>query len=355
MGISRKLFTPGPVAIEKHILALGAQQPVYNRTQEFSQFTREIVEGLGYVFQTSGETAVLTGSGTAAMEAAVLNFLDKSDRVLIINGGTFGQRWCDLCRTHSINYSEFKVKVGEDVDPDLLAQMLLQAKFTALLINAHETSSGQLYDIETIGKMARKSGLLFVVDAVSSICADRFLMDDWHVDVAILSSHKALALPPGLAFVAMSTRAQSLLKSRAPETLYFNLQNYLINQQRGQSPYTPAIGIYLQLHQRLRDIRQETIEAIVGQHHERAVQFRNSIADLGFDTLPACPSNALTAVVCKNNNAFEIVQILRDDFLIDVAPSGGDMKHIIFRVSHMGAIKNQDADLLISALRQIVM
>lgn len=351
---TRTLFTPGPVPIEKHILDLGAQQLFYNRTQEFSQLTNEIVEGLGYVFQTSGETAILTGSGTAAMEAAVLNFLGASDHVLIINGGTFGQRWCDLCQVHSINHSELKVEAGDDVDIDLLAETISQTKYTALLINAHETSTGHLYDIEAIGRLARKSGLLFVVDAISSICADRFLMDDWHVDVALLSSQKALALPPGLAFVAMSAKAQSLLMKRRPKTLYLNLQNYIINQQRGQSPYTPAIGLYLQLHQRLRDIKQETLDVIVNQHNEMANRFRNAITSLGFETLATRPSNALTAVVCKRNKAFEIVQTLRDDFHIEVAPSGGELKYKIFRVSHMGAIKNLDVDSLISALKKIV-
>jgi len=355
MREARKLFTPGPVPIEKHILALGGQQLAYNRTPEFSQLTHEIVEGLGYVFQTSGETAVLTGSGTAAMEATVLNFLDASDRVMIVNGGTFGQRWCDLCRVHSINYSELKVEAGDDVDLDLLAQTLARTKYTALLINSHETSSGHLYDIESIGRLARKFGLLFVVDAISSICADRFLMDDWYVDVAILSTQKALALPPGLAFVAMSERAQSLLAERVPKSLYFNLQNYLINQQRGQSPYTPAIGLFVQLHQRLCDIRRETLPEIIRQHNDRADRFRGLISDLGFEMLSACPSNALTTVVCKNNKAFEIVQTLRNDYNIEVAPSGGVLKHKIFRVSHMGAIRDSDIDLLNSALKQIVL
>jgi len=355
MSEAKKLFTLGPVPIAEHIIAKGGQQLPYNRTQDFSNMTHEILNGLNYVFQASGATAILTGSGTAAMEAAVLNFLDASDRVLIINGGTFGQRWCDLCSVHSINYSELKIDAGDDVYIGQLSQMLSHESFTALLITAHETSTGQLYDIEIIGNLARESGLLFIVDAIGCICADPFLMDDWYVDVAILSSQKALALPPGLSFVSMSEQAQSRLRRRTPKILYFNIQDYLTNQERGQSPYTPAIGIYLQLHQRLLDIKQDTLAKVILQHNERAVRFRRSLADLGLDTLASRQSNALTAVFCKRNNAFEIVQTLRDHYNIEVAPSGGKLKDKIFRVGHMGAIENTDIDLLIEALKQIIL
>ena len=350
MTPARKLFTPGPVPVEAHILAKGAVQLPYNRTQDFSKFTKEILQGLGLVFQTSGPIALLTGSGTAAMEAAVLNFLDTSDRVLVINGGTFGRRWCDLCRVHTIPYTELKLNAGEDIDLDRLSQTLSQEKFTALLINAHETSTGQLYDIQAIGRIAREFDLLYIVDAISTICADPFLMDAWRVDVAILSSQKALALPPGLSFIAMSERAQSRLGEITPKSLYFNLADYLDNQERGQTPYTPAIGLFLQLHQRLLDIKQHSLSEVIDLHKKRACYFRKSIAYLPFDTMPSRQSNAVTSILCKEHDAFEIVQRLRSQFDMEAAPSGGALKHKIFRVSHMGAQNDADVDALISAL-----
>lgn len=352
---TRKLFTPGPVSIEKYILAKGAEQPPYNRTPEFSQFTHEILEGLGSVFATSGPVALLTGSGTAAMEAAVLSFLDTSDKVLVVNGGTFGQRWCDLCRIHAIPYEELKLNAGKDVDLKRLSQILSSEKFTALLINAHETSTGQLYDIEAIGRITLKFDLLYIVDAISTICADPFDMDDWHVDVTILSSQKALALPPGLSFIAISERARSRMSEITPKSLYFNLQDYLDNQQRGQLPYTPAIGILMQLHQRLADIKTRTLPEVINEHKQRACYFRENIADLGFSTLPARQSNAVTTLLCERHDAFKIVSSLRDLYDIEAAPSGGDLKHKIFRISHMGAQKKTDADALIAALKKLVM
>jgi aspartate aminotransferase-like enzyme len=348
-----RLFTPGPVSIEEHILAIGEEQPPYNRTEEFSKFTHVLLDGLKYVFQTEGSVALLTGSGTAAMEASVLNFLDAKDKVLVINGGTFGQRWCDLCDVHSISYDEIEVPLGADIDLTHLSDLLLNNRYTALLVNAHETSTGHLFDIRAIGMIARRHRVLFIVDAISTICADQFSMDDWQVDVAILSSHKALALPPGLSFVAMNERATARLVSRPPKSLYFNLNEYLANQQRGQLPYTPAIGLMMQLHQRLHDIRQETLPAIVLRHEQRAESFRHAIKDLAFEALPLRPSNAMTALSCNGLDAFQVVEELRNRHNIFVAPNAGNLKSKVFRIAHMGAQDEADITSLISALRGI--
>ena len=347
-----RLFTPGPVPIEEHIRAIGKKQPPYNRTEEFSAFTYELLGDLKYVFQTEGSVALLTGSGTAAMEASVLNFLDAKDKVLVINGGTFGQRWCDLCDVHSIPYDEIEVSLGADIDLNHLSDLLQNNRYAALLVNAHETSTGHLFDVQTMGMIARRHGALFVVDAISTICADQFSMDDWQVDVAILSSQKALALPPGLAFVAMSERAKARL-TKAPKSLYFNLNDYLTNQQRGQLPYTPAIGLMMQLHQRLQDIRQETLPALVLRHQQRAATFRNAIEDLAFDILPIRSSNAMTALSCNGLDAFRVVEELRNRHNIVVAPSGGNLKSRVIRIAHMGAQDDADLTGLITALRGI--
>ena len=350
----KKLFTPGPVIIEAHILAIGAQQLPYNRTEQFSQFTHEILNGLSYIFQTSGPVAILTGSGTAAMEAAVLNFLGTSDNVLIVNGGTFGQRWCNLCDIHRVPFKELTLNAGKDVDLEQLTQRLSSEKFTAILINAHETSTGQLYDIKSISQIARNFGLFIIVDAISTICADQFLMDEWCIDVTILSSQKALALAPGLSFVAMSTRALARLKEAKPKTLYLNLQGYLSNQERGQLPYTPAIGLLLQLHQRLLDIKADTLPEVILQHKKRADLFRYGISGCPFQILSDRQSNAMTALWCKDSNAIETVQILRDIYNIEVTPNGGNLAHHVFRVSHMGAQSDSDITELINGLKAVI-
>lgn len=348
-----RLFTPGPVPIEEHLRDIGGQQIPYHRTEAFSEFTHELLRGLEYVFQTKGSVALLTSSGTAAMEAAVLNFLSASDKVLIINGGTFGQRWCDLCDVHSVPYQEYPVPLGGDIDPTHLDTLLADHSFTALLVNAHETSTGHLYDVQGMGDTARRHDVFFIVDAIASICADPFFMDEWHVDVALLSSQKALALPPGLSFVAMNQRAIERLATRRAPTLYFNLGDYLANQKRGQLPYTPAIGLMMQLHQRLHDIQQQTLSALVRTHRERAASFRQSLDGLPFKVFPFRPSNAMTALTCDGLDASRVVEELRARHHIVVAPNSGALKAKVFRIAHMGAQTDEDLKALVTALRMV--
>ncbi len=196
-------------------------------------------------------------------------------------------------------------------------------------------------------------GILLVVDAISTVCADRFLMDTWHVDVAVLSSQKGLALPPGLAFVAMSDRALARLENTQPRTLYFDVREYLANQERGQMPFTPATGLFLQLPHRLLDIKEMTLDTLIDQHREKAGEFRKALRALPFDTLPSRPSNALTAVTCNEFDAYELVQALRSEYAMEVAPNGGDLKSDVFRVSHMGEHSPEDSRALVQALGNI--
>jgi aspartate aminotransferase-like enzyme len=292
---------------------------------------------------------ILTGSGTAAMETVALNFLRQDDKALVVNAGTFGQRWCDLCAVHGISYEELRLEAGEDLDLDRLTSALSK-NVTVLFATAHETSTGALFDIEAIGRATNGLGVFLVVDAISTVCADRFLMDDWHVDVAVVSSQKGLALPPGLAFIAMGARALSRLENIQPRTLYMNVREYLSNQKRGQMPFTPAIGLFIQLHQRLLDIKEMTLDHLIRQHHEKACEFREALKTLPFDTLPARPSNALTAVTCGAFDAQEIVHTLRTEHAMEVAPNGGDLKNRVFRVSHMGEHPPEDLKALVKAL-----
>jgi aspartate aminotransferase-like enzyme len=336
----------------RHLRALGSQQPPYCRTNEFSELTHEILSGLRYVFQTSGQVMILTGSGTAAMETVPLNFALEGDQALVINGGTFGQRWCDLCEVHGVSHETLQLGAGESLDLQVLTEALGKG-VTVLFATAHETSTGALFDIEAIARITHRMGILLVVDAISTICADRFLMDEWHVDIAILSSQKGLALPPGLAFLAMSDLALRRLENTKPRSLYFDVRDYLANQERGQMPFTPATGLFLQLHQRLLDIKQLTLEHLIDQHSSKANIFRDALTALPLGVLPTRSSNAITAVTCDKLNAPEVVNALRVDHGIEVAPNGGDLRQRIFRVSHMGEHHAQDLEALIEALEHI--
>ncbi|MBN4080887.1 alanine--glyoxylate aminotransferase family protein [Caldithrix abyssi] len=346
-----RLFTPGPVAMSPRMLSIGASQLPYNRTEQFSQITFEIIEGLKYIFGTQGDVVIFAASGTGAMEAVIFNFLDQSDKVLIVNGGTFGQRWDNLCTQHEIPIEQISLDPGQPISLEDLDRRLSSQEYSTLLINAHETSTGLIYDTKAIGKLTRKYGVFFVVDAISTICADIFMMDEWHVDVSLLSSQKALALPPGLSFLALNKKAKLRLETKTCQSYYFDIKVYLANQRRGQMPFTPVIGHFMMLHEQLREIRLKGIDFFVARHSKLAEYFRKGLKNLPLSFLPKIPSNALTAISCpKDIDAFDLVRRLADDFNCFVAPNGGDLKHKVFRVSHLGVQNETDIDFLINAL-----
>ena len=350
-----RLFTPGPVTMSARTLAIGASQLPYNRTEQFSQITFEIIKDLKYIFGTQGDVVIFSASGTGAMEAVIFNFLDQSDKVLIVNGGTFGQRWVDLCIQHEIPFEQILLDPGQPILLEDLDRRLSSQEYSTLLINAHETSTGMIYNTKAIGELTRKYGVFFVVDAISTICADIFMMDEWHVDVSLLSSQKALALPPGLSFLALNKKAKLRLETKTCQSYYFDIKVYLANQGRGQMPFTPVIGHFMMLHQRLREIRLHRIDFFVSRHSKLAEYFRKGLKDLPFSFVPNSPSNALTAISCpKDIDAFDLVTRLADDFNCFVAPNGGDLKHRMFRVSHLGEQNETDIDFLINALEDIL-
>jgi aspartate aminotransferase-like enzyme len=347
-----RLFTPGPVTMSTRTLAIGASQLPYNRTEQFSQITFEIIKDLKYIFGTQGDVVIFAASGTGAMEAVFFNFLDQSDKVLIVNGGTFGQRWVDLCIQHEIPFEQINLVPGQPISLEDLDRTLSTQEYTTLLINAHETSTGMIYDTKAIGELTQKYGVFFVVDAISTICADIFMMDKWHVDVSLLSSQKALALPPGLSFLALNKKAKLKLETKTCQSYYFDIKVYLANQSRGQMPFTPVIGHFMMLQERLKDIKLHGIDFFVSRHSKLAEFFRKGLQGLPLSFLPNSPSNALTAISCSTDvDAFDLVTRLAEDFNCFVAPNGGDLKHRVFRVSHLGEQNKTDIDFLINALK----
>jgi aspartate aminotransferase-like enzyme len=181
------------------------------------------------------------------------------------------------------------------------------------------------------------------------------MMDKWHVDVSLLSSQKALALPPGLSFLALNKKAKLRLDNKICQSYYFDIKKFLANQKRGQMPFTPVIGHFMMLHVRLREIRLQGIDYFVSHHSKLAEYFRKGLKNLPLSFIPTTPSNALTAISCtKDVDAFNLVRRLADDFNCFVAPNGGDLKYRVFRVSHCGEQNETDIDFLISALETIL-
>lgn len=352
-----KLFSVGPVEMDPDILQVGSQQPPYFRTEEFSQINLGICRRIKKFTNTSekSETVILTGSGTAAMEAAVINIFNKEDNVLIISGGSFGQRFVEICNIHGIRNTVIRLNQGETLKREHLDKYCGKG-FTGLLINAHETSTGVYYDLPMVGEFCKKENLFFVVDAISTFLADPYYMDEWNIDVTIISSQKALAIPPGLSFLVLNSKAIKKIEDNNINSLYFDLRKYIKDMKRGQTPFTPAVGIILQLDARLKQIDNIGVENIIRHTKEIAEDFRSGIKQLQLPFIIPSEnlSNALTPLKpVKDVNAYEIYIYLIKKYNIYVCPSGGELSKSLLRIGHIGNLSKKDNEYLLYSFNKM--
>ena len=343
------IFTPGPVKMSEEILQIGAKQTPYFRNSEFSNVTFACENSLlEMVNAPEGSKVIfLTASGTAGMESAVMNLLDKNDNALVVNGGGFGSRFVDVCTAHMIPHTNFKVKNTNLSDIESLAPNEI---YTALIVNAHETSVGHLYDLDAMGEYAIKNDLLYIVDAISMFVTDPLDMQQSNIDVVIAGSQKGLALPPGLSMVILSPNA--IKKCQNINSLYFNFKDYLTNGERGQTPYTPAVTIMLQLDARLKQIKKRGgVAHSIAHAKEVASYFRKCIKTLPLkEYTPYMPNAMTTLTPTDGKSATDIVNALEENYKVMVCPNGGEERDVVFRVSHMGEMTKEYTDILINAL-----
>lgn len=344
-------FTVGPVQSNDEVRAIGAQQVPYFRTAEFSEtmFENERIL-LKLAGAPEGSRAVfLTGSGTAAMEATVMNTLDGNDRVLVVNGGSFGHRFVELLQLHSIPHTAICPEAGYGIDEADLAPFE-DAGYTAFVVNLDETSTGVLYDIKLIGDFCKRNGLFLIVDAISAFLADPIDMLADGIDVMIAGSQKALAVPPGVSMLTLSPRALERIERIESGIMYLDLKLALKNGERGQTPFTPAVGTLLQINARLKQLEETGLTAELERISTLAADFRKRIEHLPFKLFSHAPATAVTALEVEPPvSARTIFTTLKDEYEIWICPNGGELADRVFRVGHIGDLTVDDNAKLVSA------
>jgi aspartate aminotransferase-like enzyme len=286
------------------------------------------------------------------MEAAVMNLFTEQDKILLINGGSFGKRFKRLCEIHRLNAVSLDLAWNEPFREEMLRQYE-NTGITGMLVNMCETSTGQKYPMESIADFCKTNQICLVIDAISSFLCDSVRMKALGAGAVIISSQKGLALQPGMAFIALT---EEVYKNRCErneiKSLYFRFTDYVADMERGQTPYTPAVGIINQLYYKLHRLVREGVWAQIYHIATLASYFREGLAEKTRFSVPAYPlSNCLTPVYCEKNNAMEIVETLRDRHDIYVTPCAGSISPFLFRVAHMSRqITKDDIDALLALL-----
>lgn len=346
-------FTVGPVQSSDAVRAIGAEQVPYFRTSEFSELMLEnerLVKKFAHTTEDS-RVVFMTCSGSGGMETAIMNTLTKDDKALVINGGSFGERFVELLTLHEIPFTEIKLEHGKALKPEHLVPYEGKG-YTAFLLQKHETSTGVHFDIKLVSDFCKRNGCFLIVDTISTFLADPFDMAALDAGVMITGSQKALACPPGIAIMALAPSALKRIESTKCCCQYLDLKLALKNQERGQTPWTPAVGVLRQINARLKEIDAAGGDkAEVERTAHLAEYFRGKLKEhnLPFEIISESLSNAVTPLHPTTRSAFEIFLKIKDEYGIWICPNGGDMRDTVFRVGHIGFLKEKDYDQLINA------
>jgi len=351
--LKRYLLTPGPTPVPPEIVLHMSQPIFHHRTQEFSRLFTEVQEGLRHLFQTEQEVLVLASSGTGAMEGAVTNTLSASDQVIVVNGGKFGERWVKICQAFGIQVVEVRVEWGKAVESGTVAQVLSEhPEARAILVQASETSTTVLHPVEEIAALTRERELLLIVDGITAVGAMDIPMDRWGIDVLVTASQKALMLPPGLAFIALSPKAWRFVDRAKLPRFYFDLARERKEQRKNLTAYTPAISLIMGLHGVLQGLQQEGLSRVFARHALLAHATRTAAQALGLSLLaPQNPSPAATGVwLPQSINGTRFLSYLRDCLGVDFADGQDQLKGRVVRIAHIGYVGPFDIITAISAL-----
>jgi aspartate aminotransferase-like enzyme len=347
------LLTAGPTPVPERVLLAMARPMLYHRSPSFTECLREVQEGLKWLLKTDQLPLIMTGSGTAAMDAAVGNFLRRGDKVVVIRGGKFGERWGRICQAYGVDCVFIDVEWGKSVDAKAVAEALdKNPDVRAVYATACETSTATKHDIEAIGKVVReREDVILCVDAITAVGVYDVPVDRWGLDVVCIGSQKALMLPPGLCGVAVSEKAWKACERADLPRFYLDLRAERRSQEKGETAFTPAVSLVVGLRESLRMIREETLDGVFLRHERLAKATRAAAGGLGLDLFSSAPVNSVTGIrVPQGIDGTAVVRQMQTRYGITIAGGQDHLKGKIVRIAHVGFFSEFDIITAISGL-----
>ena len=364
-----RLFTPGPTPLLPPAQFAMAAADMHHRTAEFRALYTRVLAQLKEFVGTTNDVIILSSSGTGAMEAAVSNLTSPGDRVLVLTAGKFGERWSGIAKAFGCHVDVVSVPYGQTFSLDeVKAGLHLETR--AVFVQANETSTGTRHDIGAIAKLLKDqhSEALLIVDAITGLGTTEIDMDATGIDVLIGGSQKAVMIPPGLSYLAISPRAWDRMEATYNPRYYFDLRKERKNAKNGESAYTPAVALIAALGAALDWIaaqaatpdnpRGNLVEGrrkLVDNAELIAAMTRAAVEALGFKLFSTSNGSAATAVLApEGTDSGVIVKELKSRFAAIITNGQGEMKGQIFRIAHLGYFDYMDTIALIGALEQVV-
>jgi len=359
-----RLFTPGPTPLLPAAQAAMASYAMHHRTADFRALFSRVLSDLREFIGTNNDVLILASSGTGVMEGAVSNLTSPGDKVLVLSAGKFGERWQDLAKAFNCVVETVNASYGQTFSLDEI-RARLTPEIRVVYLQSTESSTGARHDIRSIAELVRRAGIdtLLVVDAITGLGTTRFDVDAWGIDVIIGGSQKALMIPPGLAYCAISERAWKRMETTKSPRYYFDFRKERKAAAKGESAYTPATSLFAGLAAALDFVRQMGDgdlavgrDALIANAELAAEMTRAGARAIGMKLFSSsCPAAALTAIQSPDGiDSGVIVRQFRDKFGAVVANGQGEMKGKLFRIAHLGYYDYLDTIGALAALEQVL-
>lgn len=356
--LKRYLLAPGPTPVPSNVLLSMASPIIHHRSPDFLPILDSAKKGLKWLYQTNNDVLILCSTGTGGMVGAVNNFFNQGDKVLVINGGKFGERWTKICRAYNLNVDEIIVEWGRAVHPEEVERYLQKNKDTkGVFVQASETSTGVYHDVQSLASIVKKySDTLLIVDAISALVAHDLKTDEWGIDVMIGGSQKGLMLPPGIAFVSVSEKAWAKAETCKLPKFYFNFKKERENLAKNQTNFTSPVTLIIGLNESLKMLKTEGLENVFRRHEILANATREAVKALGLELYAKeSPSNAVTAVVAPSGiDGQTIYKELREKYGITAAGGQDKARGKIFRIAHLGYADRFDIITAIAGIEMVL-
>lgn len=346
------LLSPGPTPVPERVLLAMAKPIIHHRTPQFSAVFAGCAQRLKKLFGTKNDVMILASSGTGAMEAAVTNTFSPGEKLLVVNGGKFGERWGKIAEAFGLKVEWLNLEWGNAVEAASIKEKLdNDPEIKAVLMQATESSTTVKHPLKEIAAITSKSDCLLVVDGITGVGVFEIPMDEWGIDILVGGSQKAFMLPPGLAFISLSDKAWAKVDSAKNSKFYFDLKKERKNLANKTSAYTPAVSLINGLSEVLDMVDEETLEKLYERHNRLARAMRAGTAALGLKPVTASPSEAMTGVFLPDGvDGNKFVKTLRDNFGVTFAGGQDDWKGKIIRIAHIGYFGEFDMVIALSAI-----
>ena len=352
---------PGPTPVPEKVLQALGKHPIGHRTKEFQSLVESTSRNLKWLHQTQNDVLTITGSGTAAMEAGIINTLSRGDKVICGENGKFGERWVKVAKEFGLEVIEIRSEWGTPLNPEEFKKILeedQQKEIKAVILTHSETSTGVINDLETISSYIRKHNTaLSIIDCVTSLGACNVPVDEWELDIVASGSQKGYMIPPGLSFLAISQKAWQAAETSNLPKFYLNLKSYKKSLLSNSNPYTPAVNLVFALDEALKMMREEGLENIFHRHNKHKLALSQAVKALNLklfaDEKHLSPS--ITAIKTQGMDAEEFRKIIKNNFDILLAGGQDHLKGKIFRVGHLGYVNDRDIITVISAISKTLL